>query len=124
MMAHLTTTYRAKVTTLGRTDKIVSMMDTSGYIRAVLLPELAAMLVQEDMDVDEGRARTIVEESAEIGALVNPEDEDVVTLEDDGTDGGGGGVVKREDMDDKDDVSTKEYTKIEIDLRSDSEGEV
>lgn len=45
----------------------------SGFMQAVLVPELAVQLMQEDMSVSQARARELVAESAELGDLLNPE---------------------------------------------------
>jgi hypothetical protein len=45
----------------------------SGFVQAVLVPEVAVALVQEDMKVNEKRAREILKESLELGELLNEE---------------------------------------------------
>jgi hypothetical protein len=45
----------------------------SGFVQAVLVPEVAVALVKEDMSVDEKRAREILKESLELGDLLNEE---------------------------------------------------
>jgi len=40
------------------------------------VPELAVSLVIEDLDVDAGRAHEIIDESADIGELLNKENDD------------------------------------------------
>lgn len=45
----------------------------SGYVQAVLVPELAVRLVEEDLGVDGERARGVLDESAEVGMLLNSE---------------------------------------------------
>jgi hypothetical protein len=45
----------------------------SGFVQAVLVPEVAVALVQEDMKCDERRARDILKESLELGELLNEE---------------------------------------------------
>lgn len=51
----------------------------SGFVQAVLVPELAQRLVMEDMRVGDDRARDVIVESAELGDLLNPEAEEKVT---------------------------------------------
>ena len=47
------------------------------------MPELAVMLVKEDMGIDDDeRAREILRESMEIGDLLNEEEDEVVDLPD------------------------------------------
>lgn len=54
----------------------------SGFVQAVLVPELAEMLVMEDMMISAVEARAIVTDSAELGDLVNPEAEEKVPVVD------------------------------------------
>ena len=48
----------------------------SGFINAVLVPELATQLVREDMKVPAAKARQVAAESADLGDLLNPEIEE------------------------------------------------
>lgn len=50
----------------------------SAYIQTVLVPEIAAMLIMEDMAVNQSRAIEVLEESHDIGDLMHPEPEDQV----------------------------------------------
>jgi len=50
----------------------------SGFVQAVLVPELAQRLVMEDMQATEEGSRDIIAESAELGELINPEAEERV----------------------------------------------
>ena len=45
----------------------------SGFVQAVLVPEVAVALVKEDMKVDDKRAREVLKESLELGELLNEE---------------------------------------------------
>ena len=45
----------------------------SGFIQAVLVPELAVRLIMEDMDVDAKRAQETLADSADLGELLNDE---------------------------------------------------
>ena len=52
----------------------------SGFVQAVLVPELAQRLITEDMNGgSEDDARRIIADSAELGELINPEAEERVT---------------------------------------------
>jgi len=53
----------------------------SGFVQAVLVPEVAVALVKEDMGVDEKRAREILKESLELGELLNEEAHEEVESE-------------------------------------------
>ena len=55
----------------------------SGFVQAVLVPEVAVALVKEDMKVDEKRARVILKESLELGELLNEEAHEQVESEGD-----------------------------------------
>ncbi|KAI9835691.1 MAG: hypothetical protein M1819_001868 [Sarea resinae] len=86
---------------LAHTDPVISSAaaggGVSGYVQAVLVPELAALLVAEDLGCAEDRAREVLEDSIEIGDLVNEEveedygDDVHVDVPVDGGSGGGGG---------------------------------
>lgn len=93
MMKHLMTRHRGKLKGLALTDDLIPMTGVAAYVQAVLVPELAVLLVKEDMGVGEGKARAILAESADLGVLVHPEEEEEVELQDD-----------NDDDDDNDDV--------------------
>ena len=59
-------------------DKVISARGHTMYLQSVLVPELAVRLVMEDMGVTEEEAREILEESTEVGELLNDEIPDVV----------------------------------------------
>ena len=48
----------------------------SGFIQAVLVPELAVQLIAEDLKVSEVKARDVAVKSAELGDLLNSEIEE------------------------------------------------
>ncbi|CAD0092845.1 unnamed protein product [Aureobasidium vineae] len=50
----------------------------SGYVHAILVPEMALGLIMEDMDCDRERARTILADSADIGEMFNAEEDEKV----------------------------------------------
>lgn len=50
----------------------------SGFVHSVLVPELACLLVAEDLGLAADQARTVVEKSVDIGVLLNPEVEEEV----------------------------------------------
>ena len=59
-------------------DGLVKKVGVAGFVQAVLVPELGVRLIMSELGVDEQDARTVLEESAEIGVLVNGEEDDVV----------------------------------------------
>ena len=79
IIAHLSDSLRKQATK----DRLVNASGisggVSGFVQAVLVPELAEQLVREDMKVSDVRAREIVNESAELGDLLNPEVDEKVT---------------------------------------------
>ncbi|KAI1852346.1 hypothetical protein JX266_002524 [Neoarthrinium moseri] len=64
-------------------DRLVSSRGYSGYMQAVLVPELAIRLIMEDMSVTEEDARGILSDSCDVGELVHEETRDVVRWSDD-----------------------------------------
>ena len=42
------------------------------------MPEMATLLIKEDMSVNDGEARSILEESTEIGEILNEYEDDNV----------------------------------------------
>ena len=56
---------------MAASDRIIASCGTAGYIQTVLVPELAALLIQDDLKIDESEARKVLEESGEIGDLLN-----------------------------------------------------
>ncbi len=76
------TSFAPKVRRLAATDKLIASAGVAGYVQAVLAPELAVMLVMEDMRVDEDEARAILRNSKEIGDLLNEEEDEMIRDED------------------------------------------
>lgn len=72
------TSFAPKIRRLAASDKLVSSAGVAGYVQAVLAPELALRLVMEDMGADEEEARTVLRESAEVGNLLNEEEDEVI----------------------------------------------
>ena len=63
---------------ISKVDKVVASRGHTMYLQSVLVPELGVRLVMEDMGVTEQEAREILEESTEVGELLNDEIPDVV----------------------------------------------
>ncbi len=70
--------FASRIRRLAGTDRLVSAAGVAGFVQGVLAPELVVMLVKDDMNVDEEHARVILEESSEIGNLVNEEEDEVI----------------------------------------------
>ncbi|PSR90441.1 RTC4-like domain-domain-containing protein, partial [Coniella lustricola] len=48
-------------------DKLISARGYSGFVQAVLVPELAVMLIQEDMSLSAEKARGVMQDSRAVG---------------------------------------------------------
>ncbi len=59
-------------------DRLMSARGVTGFVQSVLVPEVAVLLIQEDMNVAIEEARDILTDSASMGELVNEEIGDVV----------------------------------------------
>lgn len=61
--------------TIRKRDKLFSALTfcggVTGYVSSVLVPEVGVRLIMEDMDVNWEKARDIMKESAEYGAVAN-----------------------------------------------------
>jgi len=70
--------FTRKLRRLAASDKLISSGGVSGYVQAVLVPELAVLLVMDDMETDEDGARYILKDSMEIGNLLNEEQDEFI----------------------------------------------
>jgi len=77
-MDNIMSNFSSQIRRLAATDKLISSGGVSGYVQTVLVPELAVLLVKEDMRVDDETARVILQESIQIGDLLNEEEEEVI----------------------------------------------
>ncbi|KAJ0319695.1 hypothetical protein COL5a_010134 [Colletotrichum fioriniae] len=59
-------------------DRLISSRGYSSYVEAVLVPELAVLLISDDMMVEAEKARSILEESKWIGDLLHEDTGDTV----------------------------------------------
>ncbi|KAI2781661.1 RTC4-like domain-containing protein [Daldinia loculata] len=59
-------------------DRLVSARGYTGYVQAVLVPELAVRLIMEDLDIAEEKARDIMLESIDVGELLYEDSGDVI----------------------------------------------
>lgn len=71
--------FASQLRRLAASDKLVSSRGVSGYVQAVLVPELANMLVREDMGVDEESARAVIRDSVNVGRLLCEEEDEVIS---------------------------------------------
>lgn len=79
-MNAVTTRFSNKLRRLSATDNLVKTAGVAGYAQAVLVPELAVLLVKEDMNVSDEEARQILRESIDIGEKLNAAPNDVVPI--------------------------------------------
>lgn len=68
-------------------DRLVAARGHTTYVQSVLVPELAARLVAEDLDIGPEAARDVLRESARLGELIHEEIRDVVRDEPDEDEG-------------------------------------
>jgi hypothetical protein len=99
-MDYIMTIFSDTIRKLAGSDRIIAARSAVGYIQMVLAPEVATLLVMEDMSVDETQARTILQESTSLGDLLHgkiendqssivPVDFDEEDMDDDDDDGEG-----------------------------------
>ena len=81
MVDNIIVRFASKLRRLGNSDKLISTSGVSGYVQAVLAPELAVLLVMDDMNTDEDGAREVLKESVDIGNLLNEEEDEVTQRE-------------------------------------------
>ncbi|KAL8932250.1 MAG: hypothetical protein Q9216_006913 [Gyalolechia sp. 2 TL-2023] len=86
IMEYIMATFASRIRRLASTDRLVSAGGVSGFVQAVLAPELAVMLVKDDMRVDDEQARVVLMESFDIGNLLNEEEDEAIRDEDDDDD--------------------------------------
>lgn len=58
---------------LALTDTMIKAVGVAGYTQSVIVPELAVLMVKDDMKVNDEDARQILRESMEIGGLLHPD---------------------------------------------------
>lgn len=92
MTEHVLSAFSDRLRDMAKRDRLIAAHGVSGgvsgYVQAVLVPELALRLVKEDLRVDSAEALNVVTESADLGELLSnavddkarrkePEDEDM-----------------------------------------------
>ena len=82
MMMDTITSDLSKELSKMKSDELVRSVGIGGYVTAVLVPELTLRLVMADMNLkDEAAARKVLDESTEVGLLLNPDDDHIDELE-------------------------------------------
>lgn len=68
-----------------QTDSAIRHAGVGAYVSAVLVPELTLLLVMEDMHLDDPeKGRRVLDEGSPVGVLLNPDDDHIERIEDDG----------------------------------------
>ncbi|ODH45225.1 hypothetical protein ACO22_00221 [Paracoccidioides brasiliensis] len=70
--------FALKFNSLAPTDTLIKAAGVSGFVQSVMVPELAVMLIKEDMSIGDTDARLILTDSMEIGNLLNEQPDDVI----------------------------------------------
>ena len=70
--------FASKLRRLAASDKLISSGGVSRYVQAVVVPELALLLVMDDMKVGEEEAREILRDSVDLGNLLNEEEDETI----------------------------------------------
>ncbi|KEQ77208.1 hypothetical protein M436DRAFT_38980 [Aureobasidium namibiae CBS 147.97] len=82
MAENIIQTFSDKLRSLSRTDPLMASGGASGgvsgYVHAILVPEMALGLIMEDMNCDRDKAQVILADSADIGELFNAEEDEKV----------------------------------------------
>jgi hypothetical protein len=60
-------------------DRLMAARGVTGFVQSVLVPEVAILLIEEDMNIEAHEAIAVLRESVKIGELVHEEIRDVVT---------------------------------------------
>lgn len=80
MIENIASAFASKIRRLAVSDKVIMTAGVAAYIQAVLAPELAALLVMDDMNVDEESAHAILRDSIDVGNLLNEEEDEAVEI--------------------------------------------
>lgn len=78
----MTSKFSRRLRQLASIDNILKTAGPAAYAQAVLVPELAVLLIRQDMHVDSQEARQILRDSTEIGNRLNAAENDTIGLED------------------------------------------
>jgi hypothetical protein len=99
-MDYIMNEFSGTIRKLAGSDRIIAARSAPGYIQMVLAPEVATLLVMEDMSVDEKQARAVMLESADLGDLLHGKEEGDQSL-----------LVPRDNEEDDEDVEGDYWTK-------------
>ncbi|KAG9964606.1 hypothetical protein KCU61_g2628, partial [Aureobasidium melanogenum] len=82
MAENIVETFSDELRALSKTEPLMASSGASGgvsgYVHAILVPEMALGLIIEDMNCDRERARVVLADSADIGEMFNAEEDEKV----------------------------------------------
>ncbi|KAH0121397.1 hypothetical protein KCU66_g9325, partial [Aureobasidium melanogenum] len=82
MAENIVETFSDELRALSKTEPLMASSGASGgvsgYVHAILVPEMALGLIMEDMNCDRERARVVLADSADIGEMFNAEEDEKV----------------------------------------------
>lgn len=78
MMESITASLGDDIREVSKNDPVVTYSGISDFVLRVLVPELTICLVKDDFKVSDAMAKQTIEESGDLGLLVNEEVEDVL----------------------------------------------
>ena len=71
--------FTSKLRRLSASDDLISSGGVSEFVQAVLVPELALLLIKVDMNIDdEEQVREVLRNSVDIGHMLNEEEDEVI----------------------------------------------
>lgn len=75
-ISHIMDHFSSHIRSIACADSLIAACGVALYVQEVLVPEMAMLLVKEDMSVNDAEARSILEESTEIGEILNEGEDD------------------------------------------------
>ncbi|KAG9896119.1 hypothetical protein KCU94_g10992, partial [Aureobasidium melanogenum] len=82
MAENIVQTFSDELRALSKTEPLMASSGASGgvsgYVHAILVPEMALGLIMEDMNCDREKARVVLADSADIGEMFNAEEDEKV----------------------------------------------
>ena len=70
--------FSSHIRSIARADSLIAACGVALYVQEALVSEMAMLLVKEDMSVNDAEARSILEESTEIGEMLNDREDDQI----------------------------------------------
>lgn len=82
MSENIMTRFSPQLRRIAVKDRLVSARGVTGYVQAVLVPELAVRLIGEDLGIGVEETRRVMDDSVALGDLLNDELDEVVVMRD------------------------------------------